>query len=243
MRSVVTCAVAVSFAVVAMACGGGSDAGPQRVELRFDFNNGDAGWVAGFSDYGPEFEMELDSGVAPLPDSLDARGTGYRVTGMNRTDDLFMFLKRGIGADEGVEAGQAYRVRYRIVFASDAPTGCMGIGGAPGESVYLKAGVVSEEPEAVFVDGYFEFTADKSNQSSGGQDVWLVGDIANGIECDEALAGGQPFAFVERAYEHSVPVEAGDGGMWLIVGTDSGFEGRTTLYYTEIELTLEPVDP
>jgi hypothetical protein len=161
---------------------------------------------------------------------------------MNRTDDLFMFLKRRIGPDDGIQAGQTFQVTYRIVFASDAPTGCVGVGGPPGEGVSLKAGVVSEEPEVLLVDGYWEITVDKSNQASGGRDVWLVDDIANGIECEEALDAGQPYAVVEREYRHDVDVVVGrNAELWLIVGTDSGFEGRTTLYYMEIEVILEPV--
>ena len=31
-----------------------------------------------------------------------------------------------------------------------------------------------------------------------------------------------------------------DGTLWLILGTDSGFEGLTTLYYDEITVVLEP---
>jgi hypothetical protein len=33
-----------------------------------------------------------------------------------------------------------------------------------------------------------------------------------------------------------------DGTFWLLVGTDSGFEGTTTLYYQRIGVTLTPVD-
>ena len=41
-----------------------------------------------------------------------------------------------------------------------------------------------------------------------------------------------------------VVVEADDaGGAWLIVGTDSGFEGLTRLYYDWISFTLTPVEP
>jgi len=36
-----------------------------------------------------------------------------------------------------------------------------------------------------------------------------------------------------------VTVEADDAGrVWLIVGTDSGFEGLTALYYARISYTL-----
>jgi hypothetical protein len=233
--------------VVAAACGD-DDAdndvpSAERVHLRYHFDEGDQGWEAGFSDYGPEFEMDLASGIEPLPASLERAGTGFLLGGMNRTDDLFMFLRRQIGVAEGLRPGQAYRVEYRLLFASNAPTGCFGVGGPPGEAVYLKAGAVAGEPRVELVDGYWELTVDKSNQSSGGEDVWLVGDIANGIECEEALAAGEPYALVEHEYQHDVPVAADAGGnLWLIVGTDSGFEGRTDLYYLEIEVVLEPVD-
>ncbi|MDE0699169.1 MAG: hypothetical protein OXH61_00425 [Acidimicrobiaceae bacterium] len=33
-----------------------------------------------------------------------------------------------------------------------------------------------------------------------------------------------------------------DGSVWLIVGTDSGFEGLTRLYYDRIAYTLTRVD-
>ncbi|MXY74268.1 MAG: hypothetical protein F4Y83_04980 [Acidimicrobiia bacterium] len=41
-----------------------------------------------------------------------------------------------------------------------------------------------------------------------------------------------------------VTVEADSAGSaWLIVGTDSGFEGLTRLYYDRITYTLTPVEP
>ena len=41
-----------------------------------------------------------------------------------------------------------------------------------------------------------------------------------------------------------VVVEADETGRaWLIVGTDSGFEGLTRLYYDRISFTLAPVEP
>jgi hypothetical protein len=46
-------------------------------------------------------------------------------------DDLFMFLKRRLGPADGIRTNQAYQVRLTIVFGSNAPTGCAGIGGAP----------------------------------------------------------------------------------------------------------------
>ncbi len=31
-----------------------------------------------------------------------------------------------------------------------------------------------------------------------------------------------------------------DGSVWLLMGTDSGFEGRTSLYYTRVSVQLTP---
>jgi hypothetical protein len=33
---------------------------------------------------------------------------------------------------------------------------------------------------------------------------------------------------------------ASDGSLWIAIGTDSGFEGITTLYYDRIAVTLTP---
>ena len=30
-----------------------------------------------------------------------------------------------------------------------------------------------------------------------------------------------------------------DGKLWVFVGTDSGFEGKTVLYYTNVKVTLK----
>ena len=32
------------------------------------------------------------------------------------------------------------------------------------------------------------------------------------------------------------------GEIWLVVGSDSGFEGTTTLYYTQIDVAFNAVD-
>lgn len=40
----------------------------------------------------------------------------------------------------------------------------------------------------------------------------------------------------------SVPVEAdADGRVWLLIGSDSGFESLTALYYNGLAVTFEPI--
>jgi hypothetical protein len=189
--------------------------------------------------------MELDSGLRALPSELAVPGTGFMITGHNRSDDLFMFLTKKLTRLDGVKADQEYLATFRIVFASNAGNNCGGIGGSPGDSVMLKAGATGAEPRVIVtqegIAGHYRLTADKGNQSTDGRDATNVSTIANGTaNCYDAA----PYVSLDRTRLHkSVVTASSDGEIWLLVGTDSGFEGKTTLYYQAIEVVLEPVAP
>ena len=217
------------------------------IHLEFDFCHGAQGWEAGFVEYAPEMEdmMQLEAGIRPLPSELESECTGYYLQGMNLPDDLFMFLKRRLGTDDGIVPGQKYRITYTMVFASNAPSGAAGIGGAPGESVFLKAGAAPVEPE-VYLDSatdYYLMNVDKGpGNSGGGKAASLTGHIANGLSAGEFGTENSPYVSLVRQHRHKHTVTASpDGELWLLVGTDSGFEGLTGIYYQSIEVTLKPV--
>jgi hypothetical protein len=216
------------------------------IRLEFDFRDGAQGWEAGFAEYSPEMEdMMLEAGIRPLPPELGIEGTGYYIQGMNRADDLFMFLKRRLGTDGGVVPGQEYRVKFTIVFASNAPSGAAGIGGSPGESVFLKAGASTVEPE-VYLDSdtnSYLINVDKgSGNGESGEAGSVTGNVANGLSADEIDMENPPYVSLKRQHEHEYTVTASpDGELWLLVGTDSGFEGLTGIYYQRIAVTLNPV--
>jgi hypothetical protein len=212
------------------------------IRLGFDFRHGAQYWEAGFAEYNPEMEhIMLEAGIRPLPPELGVNGTGYYIQGMNRADDLFMFLKRRLGPDDGIVPGQKYRIKFTVIFASNAPSGGIGIGGAPGESVYLKAGASAVEPE-VYLDsdtGYYLMNVDKGpGNGDGGEAASIIGNIANGRSAEE----DPRYVSLKRQREHEYTVTAGaDGALWLLVGTDSGFEGLTGIYYQSMVVTLVPV--
>jgi len=217
------------------------------IRLEFDFRHGAQGWEAGFAEYSPEMEdMMLEAGLKPLPSELGINGTGYYLKGMNRSDDLFMFLKRRLGPEDGVVPGQKYRLRFTIIFASNAPSGAVGIGGSLGEAVLLKAGGSPVEPE-VYLDpdaNYYVIDVDKGlgNDEKGGAAASVVGNIANGLSAEEVDLENPPYVSLTRQHTHEYTVTANpDGELWLVVGTDSGFEGLTGIYYQNITVTLTPV--
>jgi hypothetical protein len=219
----------------------------QPVTESFDFANGAEGWIAGFSDYLPDNEIggnsgsdyNLDAGIRPLPAELNAGGTGFLLAGSNTSDDLFMYLKRGIDQAQGIVPGETYFVTLTITFASNAPTGAIGAGGPPGEAVLLKAGATPVEPRSILgSDGHVKLNVPKTDDSPETA-ASVVGNIANGLTLMDP--NGVPYVSLTQIHTHVTSVTADSRGrLWLLMGTDSGFEGRTTIYYQRIAVTLTP---
>ena len=207
------------------------------VEFTFDFESDAQGWTVGFADLPVDHDQsiyELDHGHGPLPDGLE--GSGIYVQGHNRSDDLFMFLKRQV---DGLRPNTAYAVSVSINLATNVPVGTFGIGGAPGESVFVKAGASTAEPVAL--EGrnrYLRMNIDKGNQANGGESMAVLGNVAH----PQVLEREYRIKTLENA---GLPLQVtadGNGRAWLIVGTDSGFEGLTRLYYARISYKLNPVE-
>ncbi len=225
--------------LLALGAVGCNATGPDNgLEWDFDFLAGDQGWVADFADYpvGAEESMELVADRRSLPDDLDEQGDAFYIAGMNSSDDLFMFLKRRL---DGLEPGHAYRLTIRIEMATNAPSGCAGIGGPPGESVHVKAGGAPVEPVPQVVaeagTDMWRMNVDKGQQAAGGEHARVIGDVGNGLtECLDT-----PYRLKTLTGDDIPVTSAADGSLWLLVGTDSGFEGLTTLYYLRIHVSLE----
>jgi hypothetical protein len=243
-RLTTTLLVFISFTLTCLAQGA-----PAQVSISFDFRNGALGWQAGFADYPPTTNKngfyELLAEVRTLPPELGVNGTGFYIQGNNHSDDLFMFMKRRLNSADGIVAGQTYQISFTLVFASGAQSGCLGIGGSPGDSVGLKAGASPAEPIALFdaspVISWLRMNVAKGDQSQGDIAASTTGSIANGTPC-----GSTPNSYVsiQRTHQHTSLVNANSKGeLWLLIGTDSGFEGLTALYYQRIDVTLTPVSP
>lgn len=213
--------------------------------VEFDFDNGALGWTVGLADYPPEQEenLALDFGARELPAELNDAANGLFVSSNNSPDDLFTFIKRRVGTDEGLLPNTAYTLRFDIQAASNAGSGCFGAGGSPGESVYLKVGGVTDEPIAAIDDteGYVRLNLDKGDQETGGADASLAGNVGNGSSEGCGDLENAPFIYIDRSHTHAGPVTTdNDGNLWLVVGTDSGFESVTELYYRTITVTFTP---
>jgi len=209
------------------------------LQFSYTFSDGTEQWTGGFADYpvGEEDFFNLEFKRSPLPDPLDPNQHALQISGDNRSDDLFMFIKRKI---DGLTPSASYILKLDIELASDSPEDAAGIGGGPGTSVFLKAGAAAREPapvvteQAGFEDGYYRMNIDRGNQSQGGGDMPVIGNVAHNNDDFE-------YTLINRSLNNFTVQSGDEGEIWLIIGTDSGFEGTTTLYYSTIEAELTPL--
>ncbi len=221
-------------------CDNGPTSPTGSMFVTIDFSGSTQGFVAGFADYPPANAAIyfLQSAHLPLPEGVRATGSGLFISGVNRSDDLFMYYK---GRLTGLMPNTMYRAGFVLGLATNAPRGCTGVGGAPGESVYLKAGVSAVEPVGILAgDGHLRMNIDKGNQSNGGADAVTLGDVANTQPCGEGLPRYE-LKTVSSGGQEVVAQSDAQGRLWLLFGTDSGFESLTALWYTQVSVNLTPV--
>ncbi|RYU94696.1 hypothetical protein [Emticicia agri] len=206
-----------------------------QLSLNDQFNVSTTGWSADFADYpvGQETFYELlTKKDAKLPAPLDTLKKGFLVSGNNHSDDLFMFLTKKM---TGLKANQTYKGTFEVEFASNAPDGSFGVGGSPAESVYVGIGLTSVEPKKVAntTTKNYEMNIKKIQQANDGQDMKVIGNVANGTTENK-------YKIIKRTGEFTGKSDA-NGNIWVIVGTDSGFEATTALYYTGVKVDLKEV--
>ncbi len=201
----------------------GESLGPTGVEVRdarhFDFPEERSHWLINF-------------GIKPLPPEVSAE-TGFLLQGNNHSDDLDMSLVKKIGPAEGVKPSTRYTIAIEETFASNAQAGGFGVGGA--ETLQVWMGATTKDPnEKRIALGHVHFA-----EGIKDGDFFTNETTANGLPFQ---LGSKPFKLV--TVEHSIVREsAPDGTLWLMVGTHSGYESFSALYYTKVRAKLTPLRP
>jgi hypothetical protein len=209
--------------------------------FRYTFDQETHSWIPGLTDYtlgatALRFTAEIRQ-LPPNDANHDLRG--YYLQSHNTPDDLFMFLKKELSASDGIEPDRTYNVSIHVRFLSNAPSDAVGVGGSPGASVLLKAGVSLTEPVAILEAerSYLRLNLDKGSQNESGSDLQVVSTIENG----QPLQENQPYVYLERVHDFPTPIRTDErSALWITVGTESGFEGLTGIYYHEIIVTVRP---
>jgi hypothetical protein len=207
------------------------------ISMSYLFNESDQGWTGDFADY-PEgdsitFQLVIKHDTIPTGTSVNSTASGLLVSGKNLNDDLFMFIKKKIS---GLRPNTQYEVLFNVKFASNAPTDV--IINPPGESVILKVGATVVEPKKILDAGVYRMNIDKGNQDEEGSDMINIGHVG-------VSATTTKFTVINRSNSSSngfILTTDATGEVWLVVGSDSGFVGTSTLYYTQVDAAFNAVD-
>jgi hypothetical protein len=211
------------------------------LQVHHSFERRTQGFRAVFADLpenweGADYELDFRRQLLPPPLSDYA---GLRLTGHNRSDDLAMLVTAPIA---GLQPGSLYRVEIEAEIASNVPRGCAGIGGSPGDGVYIKLGAAGEEPVADVdpVDGWLRLNIDYGVQSNPGVNARIAGTLANSQDCDNGPEGEWEIKRMTTQGQPLIISAGGDGVLWVFAGSDSAFEGFTQYYILSVTTRLEP---
>lgn len=203
----------------------------------FSFSKNTQGWVGDFADYpvGEETFYELEWGWENLPTPYASFTKGLFLSGNNHSDDLFMFVRHRI---EGLQPNTLYALTFSTQIESNVPPSQLGVGGSPGESVYVKVGAARAKPEKINQANFYLLNVDKGDQSQGGENALVIGNLANPA-VDPAHPTYQP---KELSNGSPLLIKSDQNGrLWVFLGTDSAYEGTSKFYISEIKVTAIPV--
>ncbi len=193
------------------------------------------GWNAVFAEYpdGEQEFYELASGLKNLPEPLDQIKKGFMLSGNNHSDALQMWLVKQLS---GLAANARYTIETEVELASKYPDGSVGIGGSPGNSVHLVSKFATE--------GY---TLEKGKTEGDNiklilKKVESVPESVMEVELGDVSITSDQYVYKlitrKKSSAPNVVVTDNTGKVWAVVGTWSGFEGISTLYYSRIKITL-----
>ncbi|MEM0962129.1 MAG: hypothetical protein AAGK21_06250 [Bacteroidota bacterium] len=238
-RSVRNVGMMVALALALGACDSGtSDDGGTS----FSFATSAEGWTADIADYDDDMLQEIGFVFEhrPSPDGFQGSDGALYLRGKNVSDDLLMYAKRRVS---GLVPGATYVLSGSVVIGTPYGAGCDGPGGPPGEAVVVKLGASSAEPTTVPAtrDGtagnVLSIDIGGQNLQSRGADGISIGDVAaDGGTCS---GDGPSVPKTLMILDGQLTVDAdSDGQVWLLVGTDSGYEDVTSIYIDTIDIVL-----
>jgi hypothetical protein len=198
----------------------------------FDFSESDHGWKHGFSDY----PAGQDSNVYNLTYAYTYQPDGEKalmLSGYNYRDRLFMFIKKQL---TDLKPDTEYTITFDVQLSTSSKAGSNPMGIADGENISLKVGALGVEPRSKVVQGSVVMNIDKGDLTDDGTDMIVIGNIL-------APESDSEYSLISRtnstSKESPLLVRTNSNGeLWLIVGTESGASGSTTVFYNRINIAL-----
>lgn len=206
-----------------------------RISLKtesIDFRDGYSGWIADFAYY-PSSEdslaNELETEHTFLPKKLNGI-KGIKLSGNNQGTNLFMFLKKKF---TGLRPNTPFIIAYHVEYATNKSVADKD---TEGKSVHLLGGASPVEPKKVTERNLITLNIDKGSYDNLGEDMIMLGPL--GADNSD----GDNYQLVQRSNANDASAfyatSNSKGELWVIIGTESNYIGKTTLYYTKMNLVF-----
>jgi len=159
---------------------------------------------------------------------------GYLLSSDNsQTGNIFMGLVKEIQATPST----TYALNFTVDFLTNVAAGCAGIGASPGDNVYVEVGASGSNPAVAYTgsSGLYEFHNLNVNVN-----LTVAGSFGSDALTD--CYDSSKYVSKELSTSTNYPVTSDkNGNIWLMVGTNSFFEGTTAVYWQNLKAHLTPV--
>ncbi len=197
-------------------------------EIEYSFIDDANGWVPFFSDYpqGAEEQYELEFAYTKLPEPLDTNLTSVKLAAVNPGRDLLSCMYVPV---TGLIPNATYKVTFNLWIASDIPTG------GPSD-ISIGVGALDTIPVN---------TLDASDIYRPSFEVDLQNGFSNTNMIVLGTLGATDTTTVYTPIarnNYSRPMNCrtnNEGKLYLLVGWDSGYDGKIAVYFKSVFVTLE----
>ena len=205
--------------------------GLQEMNLKFDFSKEYQGWTYDMSNYveGEKQSIALACKYTRLPQPLNTEKSALLISAKNQGGDLFFYIRRQV---TGLMPSTQYAIHFNMELASNAPSTNQ-FGNA--DDVHIKVGASANEPRTIKTGNVFNFSLDKGvKKDADGADLKVIGSLGNGTT--------EPvYTLFEKNSNNKSIVATTDemGNLWLVVGFDSNYKSRTSLFISRLNIQLQ----
>ena len=216
-------------------CGGSTSKPSIGTDINYSFAQNIDGWEFGYSDYTTltkPTDVEHIHTISPIQGASKA----LYMSGTNESSSLLLYTTRKVN---GLLPKTIYKGKFTVTFASDTPAGCAGVGGSPGESVWLIGAVTDIKPENTQQGDTVQLNISRGNQSTEGDSSAVLGTI--GVPDVPCTANNRQAVIKTLGPSKWISFRTDNtGSAWILVGIDSGALGNSRIWLEIITFTYEP---
>jgi len=168
---------------------------------------------------------------------------GIHFAWVNYSDDIKGFIKKKI---TGLSVNSQFQIDFNVNVLSNVSEYCGGAGGSPGASVRVKAALLIEEPVKLIESNYIydvlyqNYVISIDDGQSGGKDVVVLGSIGLPVLCDDNYFANPIWEVKPLSNDDNFFITTNSNGeAWIYVSIDSGSEGPSDFYLTEVKLHIQ----